>query len=203
MWYFYSHWENLCIHLKVSPFITSTIEILLAFFLTAYFCYRKWKVCIALFYSLFFFQFIAVLLLHFEYNIGWRCLISAAPDASTFHSNWIGQICWWYAQWSQIMFDIYMFSIFLFWIFPPIFLCQKIESNLPPYQVSSLQRLIWDETFRTSLAISSSSLTYILYIRKVSYFSLRDFFGWTWSKDTCFTDKRLKWLFWLWELSLL
>ena len=26
-------------------------------------------------------------------NIGWRRLISAAPDASTFHSNWIGQIC--------------------------------------------------------------------------------------------------------------
>ena len=50
---------------KSPPFITSTIEILLAFFLTAYFCYRKWKVCIALFYSLFF-QFIAVLLLHFE-----------------------------------------------------------------------------------------------------------------------------------------
>ena len=41
---------------KSPPFITSTIEILLAFFLTAYFCYRKWKVYIALFYSLFFFS---------------------------------------------------------------------------------------------------------------------------------------------------
>ena len=96
---------TLCIHLKVPFYFNNRNSF--GLFSDRIFVTESERL---LFYSLFFSIYCSTLWIILVGGVWFLppLLLSSKTDA-TFHSNWIRQICWWYAQWSQ-MFDFWAWS---------------------------------------------------------------------------------------------